>query len=265
MKRCLLTVILTTFGGAVLADVPATQPRKDATSTTTAPTADPAAVKILDTQETAARKYATLKANLEYTDENPVLGDKEKRIGWVAYQRETEKSSAKIRIRFDTVALEDGPRAWEKLDYAFDGEWGIRAVHKTRNMTRYQVAPPGKKIPAMKLGEGPLPPLPFGQKTADVLEFFEAETRAPRPSDPKNTDYLKLTTRRRYRKELAFRGMEIWWDRKTHLPVRIVGKHRNKSIQTIVLKDFKINPKLKDKIFDLPTRGWKVTIVPYED
>jgi len=267
--------LLTLVAGTLLASThifaipPATRPACEGTSASLATTAsvsagDPAVLKILNAQELAGSKYETIRAELEYTVVDIGLGDSEKRAGWLAYRKADGRNSAMIRIHFEKLKQDEGPWIRQKEDYAFDGEWATVAKHATRQMELYQVAPPGEKVAALKLGKGPLPPLPFGQKAADVLEYFEVTTRPPAKTDPNNSVYLKLRARGRHREELDFRQLEIWFDKETFLPVKIVGRHRNRSIHTVELKSSKVNVKLEKNVFRMSRRGWKVIIRPYE-
>ena len=45
-----------------------------------------------------------------------------------------------------------------------------------------QVAEAGQKVNPFEIGRGPFP-LPFGQKTADVLKNFDVSTRPPQAGD----------------------------------------------------------------------------------
>ena len=266
MRRNVLAIAAAAAATAAWGATTKTTSTRTATApAATRPAADPAVVKILDGLEAAGEKHQTIEADLVWIVENPILGDKETRTGSVKYQRGAKGTWAKVRIHLDTCRLGDGPKYTDRRDYVFDGEWVTVAEHRTKKMTRYQVVPPGEKLRVLKLGQGPLPPLPFGQKTDEVLKYFSAETRPTKPSEPKNTVYLKLTRRIEHREELNFRWLEMWIDPTTHLPVKIHGKEQNKSLQTIRLTDVKLNRKLKKEVFDLPRPlGWRVEITPYE-
>lgn len=236
-----------------------------ATQTTTAPAADPAAVKILNLLEEAGTKYQTIQGNIEWTIENPVLGDKEVRLGWLAYQAESRENPVRIRLHFDTLALNDAPRTRNAEDYSFDGEWAIVAKERLRTMDKYQLAAPGERVPFLELGKSPLPPLPFGQKTEKVLKHFAASTRGLKTGEPAGTQFLRLDVRPEFRQDFNFLWVEIWMDPKLQLPIRIVGKEKNKNLQTVALSDIKTNVTLKNEVFDLPTAGYQVNIRRYNE
>ena len=227
-------------------------------ATSPAPATDPAALKILQDLEEAGQSYRTIRANVVYTVRNPVLGEKQIQTGWVAYQNETADTPAKIRIHFDTLRQEDGPEFRQQEDYSFDGQWAMKASHKTRKMYLWQLVPPGERARPLKLGEGPLPPLPFGQKAQEVLKYFSASTRPLKPGEPKDSLYLELKALSDPRKELNYSQLQMWIDPKLQIPVKVIGKERNKNLQTIELKDVTTNEKLPADVFQMSQAGWSV-------
>ena len=254
---------------------PASSPASTITTTTaSAPTKDQAGVdvspkvlKILSQLEAAGRKYPNIEAKIDYHVDMPQTGDSETRTGKVFYQGAKGKNPAKFRIHFDTLRQGKGPRIRDRIDYAFDGVWLTVRKERIRQMTRYQVAPPGKKINPLQLGKGPFP-VPFGQKADTVIKYFHVISRPPRKSDPPNTDYLKLTTRKRYRKDFSIVSLEMWIDRKIHLPIKIVARDRSENITTVVLdrKSIKFPRKFSSRVFNLPRPpiGWEYHIEKYK-
>lgn len=246
-KTAVMAIIL--FCGSVLANAPTTKP---ATS--------PAALAILDRLEKTSDTYKTLQADINYTVEMRMTGETEQRKGWVAFQKKTAKTVDKFRIHFDTLRLDGGRPVKSPLDYIFDGYWLIIAKHKIKSMTRVEIAKPGEKVEPLKIGKGPFP-VPFGQKTADMIEYLEITTRNPRKSDPKGTSYLKMIPRKKYKEKLGFRKMEIWVDNKTNLPVKVVSKDKNKNITTVEFTDIKTGNSLKPKLFSMnKPAGWDMTV-----
>jgi len=214
-------------------------------------------MKLLIALEAAGVRYKTVRADIEYRLVNRRLGDSETRTGWVAYQARQTDDPAKFRIHFRTLRQGRGKRLLAMVDYAFDGRWLTVKKHSIRQLSRYQVAAAGQKVEPLRLGQGFFP-LPFGQKAADVLTYFDVRTRKPNPTDPKDTDYLKLTIRPGHRRTMNVERMEMWIDRKTHLPVRIQSRDRSRNDTTVRFTNVKTNPKLDKGVFFLPKpRGWK--------
>lgn len=239
---------------APVATAPASRPAATATS---APAIDPAAMKILTDQEAAGRKYSTIKADLTMRLVDRRVGDIEERTGWLAYQRAEGASGAKFRIHFDTLKQDKGRRIKQELDWAFDGNWLTRADPAVKQILRFQVVPEGQESDPMRLGEGPLP-LPFGQKAAEVIQYYEPSTRPLEPGEPAGTIYLKLIARKEHYRKLDSVRMEVWIDPKTQLPVKLVSRDKNKKVTTATFKNVKTNVKIDAKeMFEIPRPpGW---------
>ena len=249
-------------GPASAPAAPATAPAAPGPQTLPAP---PEEVKRrLENLEKAGAKYAAIQAKVQYQVDMAMTGDTEQRTGWVAYQQETAQTPAKFRVQFETLRLGEGKTINDRVDYAFDGEWLTVAKHRIKQMTRYQVATKGEKVDPLKLGRGPFP-LPFGQKTGQMIRFFEASARPSTPDDPKDTDYLKLTTRKEFKKDINFTQLEMWIERATNLPVKLVSKDDKKNVTTLVFTDIQTDKKLSDDMFLLPRPlGWSLSIEKLE-
>ncbi len=231
------------------------------TAPATRPATDPAAMKILNDLETAGEKYKTIKANIVFREVDRMLGESKQHTGWVAYQKSAGKSPTMFRITFETLKLGNGPVSKSKVDYAFDGKFFTVAKHGIKDMMRKQIAAEGEDIQPLKLGTGPFP-IPFGQKAADVTRRFEVTTRPSQKTDPKNTRYLKLVPRRKYRKEISFKRAEMWIDTKTQLPVKLVSRDKKKMITTVTFDKLQTNVKIDaKKMFHIPRpAGWTYKI-----
>lgn len=221
------------------------------TTTATAPTAGEAEMKILRELEAAGDKYRTIKADLDYEIVNPMLGDSERRTGWVAYSKGDDKTPTRFRVSFATLKLGAGAKTKEKVDYAFDGQWLTVAKHKIKNITLYQLAAEGQKVEALKIGKGPFP-LPFGQSAADMVKYFKPITRPPVESDPKNATYLRLTTRPEHLRDMPTTRMEMWIDAKTHLPVKLKSRDKSRNTTTVTFEEIQTNKAVEDKAFRIP-------------
>lgn len=239
------------------------KPARPTTKPTTrpAPKAPPEVMKILDALEKAGRQYSALRAEIQYVFVDEALGDREERTGWVAYRKADKKtkSPAKFRIRFETLKQGRGKVLKDKIDYAFDGLWLTIAKHRIKSITRYQVAAKGEKVEPTKLGQGPLP-LPFGQKTDEMLRHFTITTRPLRKGEPKDTEYLNLAVRRQFRKSMNFQTLQMWIDKRTHLPAKIISTDKNDNTTTVAFKNVKTDPKLPADTFVLARPpGWTLT------
>ncbi len=236
----------------------ATQSTSRPTTTISAPAVGPKVMAILKRLEAAGEKYPNITAKIDFKVDMLQTGDTESRTGKVYYQGPSEKESAKFRIHFDTLRQGKGPKIKYVVDYAYDGEWLTERKERIKQMNRYQVALPGEKVNPLQLGKGPFP-VPFGQKAQAVIKYFRPTTRPVKKAAPKNTDYIKLTTRRQYRKEFSVVWMEMWVDRISGLPVKIVTEDRSENVKTIVFKKIAMPKSFDKKIFTLPRppAGWE--------
>ncbi len=282
MTRTIATVLALACLRATLWAVPAAQtqpaqeppqgPRPVAAAKDDAPHEKPSpeAMKLLDRLEKAGREHKTVEATIDYLVEDMLTGDREQRTGWVAFRKGQKDDPDNFRVCFQTLKLGEGGSAKVQVDYAFDGQVLTVAKHRIKQMTRYSVAAPGEKVEAMKLGRGPFP-LPFGQTVEDMLAFFKAETRpagkSPAAEEPQDADYLLLTTRLDKRKQTNMDKAEMWIDRKTGLPVRIVSReNKTKKVTTLNFGEIKTNRELSAETFLLPKPpGWNLTVEKFEE
>ncbi|MFP4107102.1 MAG: LolA family protein [Phycisphaerae bacterium] len=236
-------------------------------TTTSAPAVKPPSeevMKVLKALEAAGDKYATINSDVTYELVNRVLGEKEVRTGWIAYQKADEKKPPMFRVSFDKLIQEGAPQK-EEVDYAFDGYFLTTRKPKIKQMIRYQVAVRGQKVQPLKLGRSPFP-LPFGQKVDDMVRFFQITTRKPFKRDPDNTVYLKLLPRKSQEKNLNFTRLEMWIDKKTHLPVKAVSYGKDKNRTTVEFEDLQLNKDNERTTFRLPMppAGWEFKVVPLD-
>lgn len=226
--------------------------------------ADPAVMAILQRLEAASTRFPTLSADLDYHADLTQLGDTEDRKGRVYYQADAgAEGNGRFRVHFDTIRQGEGPKTSNIEDYVFDGQWLTIRKEKVKQMTRRQVAPPGGKVAALQLGEGPFP-IPFGQKADNVLKFFTVTTRATQAGDPADTDYLKMVIKPGRKEDLKTESVEMWVQKATGLPVKIVTKDTSENITTVVFGGIKTD-KLPEETFNMPQppAGWEYHVTRY--
>ena len=263
---CSLVIALASIVACSQTTTPATTP---AATQASQPAVDPAAKKILDALEAAGLKHKTIRSDLNYQVTNPALGDTEIRTGYVMYQKNAPKDFTRFRVHFETLQQNDGPRLKELKDYAFgpdtDGtQWMSIAETSNKKLRQYQVAPAGETVEPLQIGRGPFP-IPFGQKTDDVLKCCTVATRAAKPGDPPNTEYIRLVPKPDFRRKLNFATMDMWVDRNLGLPVKIVSTADNKTATTVIFvkENIKINEKMDPADFKLiRPAGWTLESKP---
>ncbi len=222
--------------------------------------AAPATVdELLAQLEQAGQDSPAIQADIEYHIDQLLTGDSEHRTGTVKFQTETEDDSAKFYIKFDTLALGDGPINADAVEYAFNGRWLTIAKHRIKQMTRYEVAAEGQRIEAFKLGKGPFP-LPFGQTAETMNTYFDITTAPPADDAPANTDYLLLIPKEDRAEELNFTRMEMWIDRTTHLPVKLISSDKSENVTTVIFTNIDSQPTFEPADFYPPRKaGWQYT------
>jgi outer membrane lipoprotein-sorting protein len=266
-----LYVTLTAIGlllATAAAQTATTQPAR----ATTQPSVDPATRKILDAMEAAGKITKTIRADLTYKTVNTSLGDSEYRTGWVAYQaKQTVKAGGKtitippkFRVHFETIRMGRGKTTISPVDYIYDGKTLTIVRTKNKTITRFQLPPGNKGADMLQLGKGPMP-LPFGQKTADMIKYFVCTNRPTRTTDPKDTVYVSLVPRKAHVKNLNTLYIHLWVSTKNYLPVKIVTRDKTKNIITSTFSKTIINDAVKKSIFMFAKpRGWKLIVQPFK-
>ena len=218
----------------------------------------PAAVdELLAQLERAGQDSPAIQADIDYHVDQQLTGDSEHRTGSVKYQADTEDVPAKFYVVFDTLRLGQGPTMNDTVEYAFDGRWLTIAKHRIKQMTRYEVAAEGERVEAFKLGRGPFP-LPFGQTAETMNSYFHVTTQPTDGDAPAETDYLLLVPRAEFAEELNFTRMEMWIDRTTHLPVKLISTDKSENVTTVVFTNIDTSPTFNAADFHPPRRaGWQ--------
>lgn len=274
---CLL--LLLAAGSEATGDDAQTAP---ATGSTTAPVpaaqtqpaerydCDPAARRLLERLEAAGDRYRTLEARIDYTIEDRMTGDSERRTGTIRYDRGDANTPPRFHVGFETLTLGGGRPFQQREQYGFDGRFLTVRKDRLKQMTRYQVVAEGERAEPMKLGEGDFP-LPIGQEVEEVLRRFEVDTRPPREADPEETDYLRLAPRQgdpaggedAAEQAANFLRMEMWIDRRNDLPVRIRTLDRQKRIKIVEFSEIQTDVEFPEGTFFLPRPsepGWSYRV-----
>lgn len=222
----------------------------------------------LDRIEAKAKEVRTLEAKLNYITEQALLGDEQRRFGSLVYRAadaEAEEPS-KFRVAFDRVVVDEELKK-ENRAFIFDGRWlGERIEDDEQKVfIRRQLVPDDEKAQDLLDVEGGPFVLPLNLRKDRVLRRFSVEVVPPAEGDPKNTVHLQLTPRPGA--DVDQQSIDMWFDRETLLPVKVVTIHADESVDTITLRDVKLNPKVDGKAFDTtPPRGreWEIEEKPLE-
>lgn len=146
----------------------------------------------------------------------------------------------------------------EKIEYLLDNGWLSMRNYDTKKETHMQLVRPGEKVDLFQLGKGPFP-LPIGQDKSNVHGQFDVTIVSPDKDDPPGTIHLKLVPKPGTPLDQQFSSFEVWVDRSTKMPVRLVtvNKHETES-KTWDLLNLKVNPQLSARDLTLPQleKGW---------
>ncbi|NLF29484.1 MAG: hypothetical protein GX591_01200 [Planctomycetes bacterium] len=249
------------------ATAPATQPAD--TQPASRPAVAPEVERLLDRVEAAGRKIRTLTAEVRYTEEEILFGERTTYSGLVWYAQDSSGAQRpRFRIRFDTIRSGRNRREADR-DYVFfsdaNGQWLISRNGEIKQIVKYHVARAGSDANPLELGQGPFP-VPFGQRKDRVLSLFEVTTRPADKDDPEGTAFLKLVPRPEAADRFRVRWIEIWVNG-DGLPVKIRTEDtQGETRKTAVFAATKINPDLEASVFDLPWpgpgSGWERRVEP---
>ncbi len=228
---------------------------------------DPAVETILDDTQKAGSEVHTIKADVEFVEEQTLFAELKTFYGTIAYDKPVGAKDARFRIHFDFV--KDTAKVKADRDVSFfadrEGRWLISRDGDVKQWHKYQVARPNEDFDPLKLGKGPFP-VPFGQDKAEVLRLFNVTTRPPTADDPKDTRYLLLIPSPETKKDLNVSKVEMWIG-PDGLPVRIRTEDPEGAVaKTATFSKVQKNVKLDDKMFELPKPGpgWDVQVEPLQ-
>lgn len=192
-----------------------------------------------------------------------ILDDRETRLGSLFY---TAGPPALFAIHFVQRSIDGRPEP-QSMWYRFDGRWLVERDDQEKLFTRTEVvAPdaPAHKTDPLTTGDGPFF-LPITAKREHLLKRFTVDLVAAGPRDPADTVHLRL--RPRPDRRMAMTRIDLWYHRKSLLPVRVetLDDAPNQSIVTVrqITLDRPVDPAVVDT--SVPReRGWRVTVRPYE-
>jgi hypothetical protein len=215
---------------------------------------------ILAKMEAAGEQYPAIAATIDYTVDQKMTGDSEKRTGAIKYDAGSDESPPRFYVGFETLQLGDGPTLADRVEYGFDGYWLTIAKHRIKQMTKYEVVREGEQADVFKLGRGPFP-VPFGQSTETIREFFDVTNPDAPEGSPENTLFLSMKPKEEKADELNYAYLWMWVDTETFLPVKIRSRDANRDETTVVFDDIDTDYEPRDSDFDLPgpPLGWQFT------
>jgi outer membrane lipoprotein-sorting protein len=212
---------------------------------------EPELERVLDRLEIRGNNIRTLEAELDYLKFDPIMDDRQKNSGVLRYR--TETPNPHFFIRFDKRTHNNVVRR-EKEWHVFDGRWYWEVREKTRQIVKREIVPPGEKTDVFSVGKGQFP-LPFGQKKAEILKYFDVKLVKEGKGAPPGFkgDHLQLTPRPETNLARDYTTIDFYVDEKLGLPIRVRTTERKQGNELeITFANVEINPKFNDDAMKLP-------------
>lgn len=203
---------------------------------------------ILKQQNQSIEKLESYQCRIEYTFSQPLLESVSLRKGNLYYQRTNDASA--LRINFETLKQDDEQSQEYIEQYVFDGVWLTVIDYQLKQAKRYQRTELNRPIDAFELARRNFPIVGFDK--ADDLEK-EYEVTLIEPADGKTEDFFRLNLKVKpdsiYKDDYV--SVELWIDKKTGVPIKIVAVSTEEDIYEMKLIDAKVNEKIDNGIFKL--------------
>jgi hypothetical protein len=265
--------------GVASFDSPAEAPPSEPDSPPTTAPADitvgetkPPAVKLLDEIEHAADDLHSFTASILYEVEDALIGETQMRKGEVIYRLEPESGGRSVAILFDEF-IQNRRKREQLSHYIFSDRWLVEIDHDQKLFIKREIAAPGEQFDPFKLGEGPIP-LPVGQPADEVLKRFDVSlTDLPedgplRKLEAAKVDGLRLVPKPDTPLAEDFTRIDLFYDRRTRLPVGVNVIESNGDRKTARLDEMVRNPALSEtqraklSIEPPDPKQWKIDIRP---
>lgn len=233
---------------------------------TAAPSSAPAGVDpmvnhILDRLERRGDQIKDIETPIKFTKLDLVLEDKQVFEGILRFKQ--DKPNPRFFIRFDKFTQEGITRD-KKEWHIFDGQWYIEARENTSTIVKRQIVRPGEEVNVFRIGQGPFP-LPFGQKKAEILNYFDVKMLPPVAKDPPNTLHLECIPKSGTDMADKYGSVHFYIDPKLDLPVsvRTVEKGENNEVSAEFPADkIRLNTGMAGSELNLPDLPYQIDTVP---
>jgi len=227
--------------------------------------------ELLERLERSHKDLRDFQADIVYHKWDNVLKRTEIRTGKVLYQTKPG-GSKRFAILLERLIVGNRARNHRK-HYVFDGSWLVEIDHESKTFIKRQVVPPGKQFDPLKLGEGPFP-LPVGQPADEVRARFNAR-RLHEPTDEtlarsladRDVEGLLLMPKPDTPQADEFERAEVFYDRKSLLPVGVSVTEANGDRKTVILTNLKRDAGVDESKLSIEEPdaldGWRIDVEPY--
>jgi len=188
---------------------------------------DPQVNDILDRLE--RKKIEDVETPIRFTKIDPILEDKQVFQGILRFKQ--DQPNPRFFIHFDKFTQEGITR--EKLEWhVFDGQWYIEARQNTNTIVKRQIVRPGEEINVFRIGQGPFP-LPFGQRKADILKYFDVKLVPATDKDPANSVHLECTPKPGTDMAEKYGSVHFYIDKRSDMPVTVRTIEKNENVEVM--------------------------------
>ncbi len=220
-------------------------------------TSSPRVDNILRDLHNATAGLKSYQCKIEYLFSQPVLESKSLWTGSLYYAR--FGGGSKLRIRFDTLSQDDGPKQQYVEHYIFDGEFLTHIDYQIKQVQKRQLAEANEPIDAFELVKRNFPIIGFS-KSDDLKKEFDINLIGE-PNDQIHL-HLKVKPDSQYKDD--YKSVEIWIDKVLGLPIRILAVSTQGDIYEIRLLEALINNRIDETVFEftIPAGFGKPEIIP---
>jgi len=204
--------------------------------------------KVLSRLKQRTEQLESYQARIEYLFVQPAPFDSTRLMkGVLYYQKVGDKSN--LRLNFDSLKQDDERTQKHKEQFIFDGVWLTQIDYQLEQVNRYQQAEPNEPVNAFELARRNFPIIGF-TKVEELKTEFEIELVEGKASEPSEPVRLHLKVRPDSVYKDSYTAIDVWIDKKTDLPAKIVAVTTEADIYEIKLLKPQVNKKIARKVFD---------------
>ncbi|UCG55575.1 MAG: hypothetical protein JSU70_11980 [Phycisphaerales bacterium] len=212
------------------------------------------------------QKTANLKsyqAQVEYLFiSHPLLESETLKKGALYYQKFGEKS--KLRMNFQTLKEDDEKEQRYVEQFIFDGVWLTHVDYQVGNSERRQLAEPNEPVDVFDLASKNLPVVGF-TKIDELKKQFAISLVEQEGTKAKDSIKLHLKAKPDSTYEDDYTSIDVWIDRKSYLPAKVVAVTTDGETHQIKLLKPRINQRIDNNTFDFKIPdGFSEQVVPLE-
>jgi outer membrane lipoprotein-sorting protein len=200
---------------------------------------------VLGGLQRAAKNLKSYQCKVEYLFSQPLLESKTLRTGMLYYAR--FGSGSKLRIDFDTLVQDDGPKQDYKECYIFDGQWLTHIDYQIKQVQKRQLAEANEPLDAFELAKRNFPIIGFS-RADDLKKEFDVNLIG----EPNGLIHLYLKVKPDSQYKDDYKAVEIWIDPdKSGLPAKLTAVSTEDDIYEISFIAPHVNQAIDEKIFEI--------------